>query len=360
VELDRQGDALSGQLLLIEPGLGTTRARILGTWTDKEGIEAEIDQFTAEFSVAIQLPQKGRLQGTLDAAGSVISGQWQTDAGTGGRFVLVYGPKIDPALPAQAATKGEVQPPQPVSASLGPLVTTTLTLGTVRLDRDALANLVEVLRNGLSVENPAINVSHQGHEMIHLGMQSLDREPSLPVIVETVIISASEPTNNTGNRTVVVRLTKDGPNTIFVSGYDQVWVEGKARQVELFLSNHMSRFAGFWRKYGNNANGVLFLILLGLLPSVPSLRDRFVVLAASFLLLVVMRLSWAKIAHSRIYLQEKLVPFHLKYSDWILTPLAVLLSGLIALLIARYIHPSEPQGAPTPTPVHSQIPPPSR
>jgi hypothetical protein len=207
------------------------------------------------------------------------------------------------------------------------------------LDQSDLANLVEVVRNGTSVEKPAINISHNGREYIHLGIQSLENEPSLPAAVETVIISASEPASNTGTRTVVVRLTQNGPNTVYVSGHDRVWVEGKARQVELFLSNYKSKLVGFWRKYGNNANAVIFLVLLGLLPSVPSLFNRFVVLAAVFLLLVVLRLSWAKIAHTRIYLKEKLVPFYIKYADWILTPLAILLSGIIALLIARYIHP---------------------
>jgi hypothetical protein len=261
---------------------------------------------------------------------------------------------------AQPAPKAEVQTPQAEPVPVTPLLTTTLSLGAVRLDRSDLANLVEVIKNGMSIENPAINLSHHGRESIHLGMQSLEKEPSLPAIVETVIINASEPTYRSGDRTVVVRLIKDGPNTIFVSGHDAVWVEGKARQVEYFLSNHKSKLAGFWRKYGNNANSILFLLLLGLLPSIPSLRDRLVVTIAAFILLLVFRLSWTNISHTRIYLEERLVPFHLKYSDWILTPLAVVLSGVIALLIARYIHPEESRTPPTSSTIHSTIPSPSK
>lgn len=325
---------------MIEPGLGTTRARVLGSWTDTQGIDAEMDQFTAEFSVAVQLPNKGRLRGSLDDTGLVMTGEWATDLNSEGRFVLVHGPKIDPALQEPPVQTREVQTPEPEAMQNSPLLTTTLFAGTVRLGRPDLGRLVEVVRNGMSVEDPAINLSHNGREYIHLGMQSLEAEASLPAIVETIIISASEPASKTGNRTVVVRLTKEGPNSIFVSGYDRVWVEGKASQVDLFLSSRKSRFAGFWRKYGNNANGVLFLILLGLLPSVPSLPNRIIVVFAAFLLLIVLRLSWAKIAHTRIFLQEGLVPFYIKYAEWILTPLAALLSGIIALLIARYIHPA--------------------
>ena len=183
VELDRQGETLSGRLLLIEPGLGTTRARITGTWTDKGGIAGRLDQFTTEFSVATQLPKDGAIKGVLDPSGLVIDGEWNTDAGTGGKFVMVYGPKIDPALPAQVPAKVELQAPEAKPVLLGPLITTTLTLGTVRLDRDDLAGLVDAVNNGMAVENPAINASHRGREYIHLGMQSLNSDLSLPAVV---------------------------------------------------------------------------------------------------------------------------------------------------------------------------------
>jgi hypothetical protein len=338
VELQRNGNALIGSFLLMEPGLGTTRAKIVGSWSDDNCIDVGLEQFTSEYSVPMVLPKEGRLHGLFDPSMTVIEGDWQTDAGTSGRFVLVCGPKINPQL----TSPNEPKPPAPSiplpQQPAGPLVTTTINLGAVRLDQDGLANLARIITEGTAIDQPAINACHRGREYIHLGVVSLLNEPSLPGFVDTIIISASEPALQLGQQTVVVRLMQSGPNTVFVSGYNRIWVEGKVRQIEVFLQNYESKIIGFWRKHGGNANGIVFLALLGILPSIPSLFNRFKIIIVVFAFLQGLRLTWTKVVHTRVFLHKELVPFHTKYAEWILTPLAVLSTGIVGYLIQRYVH----------------------
>ncbi|MGA7525432.1 MAG: hypothetical protein WBW84_23480 [Acidobacteriaceae bacterium] len=221
-----------------------------------------------------------------------------------------------------------------------PLITNTVNLGAVRLDQEGLRNLAQVVREGTAIDQVAINATHRGREYIHVGVDSLLGDPALPGFVNTVIVAANEQVVNRGHRVVTVRLMKDGPNTIYVSGYDRIWVEGKARQVDVFLGNYRSKIVGFWRKYGNNANGLIFLAMLAVLPSIPSLINRIKVIAAVFALLIVLRLNWTKAVNTRVFLHKEMVPAHIKYAEWILAFLSVIVSGFIAFLIQRYVHPA--------------------
>jgi uncharacterized membrane protein YwaF len=115
-------------------------------------------------------------------------------------------------------------------------------------------------------------------------------------------------------------------------------VEGKARQIEVFLENYRSKFVGFWRKYGTNVNGAVFLALLAVLPSIPSLANRFKVIAVVFVLLIVMKLSWTKAVNTRVYLHSEMIPFHVRYAEWILAAMSIVFSAAVAFLVQRYVH----------------------
>jgi hypothetical protein len=125
---------------------------------------------------------------------------------------------------------------------------------------------------------------------------------------------------------------------VYVSGYDRIWVEGKAKQIEVVLMDYQNRMIGFWRKYGINANAIVFLALVGILPSVSSIVDRLKVIVVTFILLVVLKQSWTRAVNTRVFLHEKLVPFHIRYAEYIVTLIAAFISAIVALLIQRYVH----------------------
>ena len=66
-----------GQVTLIEAGLGTTRARVVGSWNDANAVEARLEQFTAEVAVPVMLPKSGTLKAKFDPATGAITGAWQ-------------------------------------------------------------------------------------------------------------------------------------------------------------------------------------------------------------------------------------------------------------------------------------------
>jgi hypothetical protein len=335
-QFEHKETSILGGITLIEPGMGATHARLSGTWDENHRIIAKLDQFTVDSGAPLVLPKVGELRGVYDPATSLIQGEWKTEAGTSGQFVAIAGLNSNQTLAAPTHPQQPL-PPQQQSPSIGPLVTTTLTVGTVRLDRDALANLARITTDGLNLPFPVVNAIHNGREYRHLGMESLLNEAALPGFAESVIVGADERAAGTGERQVFVRLMKDGPNTVFVAGYDRIWVEGKARQIELFLQNCESKIIGFWRNYGVNLNGVVFLALLCFLPGIPSIRNRFVVVAVVFVFLTILRLTWAKVVNTRVILNKEFVPWHIRNADWILTPLAVIFTGIVAYLIQRFV-----------------------
>jgi hypothetical protein len=338
VEFDRKGNILAGKFALLEPGLGTTRANINGQWSDDDRIVATLSQFTAETNVPVELPKDGQFVANFDLKTSSIHGEWRTASGTQGSFVLVVGTRVDTqfAVPTRDLA---LSSPNVTETPSGPLVSTTLNLGSVRLDKDGLTNLVEIITSGTAIENPAINATHRGREYIHIGIASLLKEAALPGYVDTIIIAVNEPISKVGTKTIVVRLVKDGQNTVFVSGYDRIWVEGKAQQIELLVGNYKNKIISFWRNHGGNANAIVFLVLLAILPSVPLIANRLKITVATYAMLVASRLTWTKAANTRVFLHDALVPVHIKYAEYIVTTLAIIGSGLVALLIQRYVHP---------------------
>jgi hypothetical protein len=355
-ELTRDGQQVNGAIVLFEPGIGQTRIRLSGQWNDANKITGRLDQFVGNFAVPVFLPQLGVMDGTYDPEQTLITGEWKTDAGTAGKLVLVkaegllqlpeFGPPQAPPQPQIAPPQTGGPPPQaeanqPVEIPPA-LVTMTKVLGSYRLDERALRNLEELVKGGTNIPIPAINAGVKGREFIHIGVDSLLADPSVPAILYDVRISASEPVVRKGNNTVTVTLKRNGPNTLYVSGYDRVWVEGKAAQIENFLHNHESKVAYYLRRYGGNLNQIIFLAMLAFLPSIHSLRDRLKVIVAVFLLLTSLLYSWRLAVNTKVFLREPKVAWYQKSAGFLLVILEVALTFFVAYLVHKYLSVSAP------------------
>src|ERR1019366_10711491 len=60
-EIVRQGNRIGGKIALFEPGLGQLQALLSGEWSDANKITATLHQFTGNYSVAVALPQTGKM-----------------------------------------------------------------------------------------------------------------------------------------------------------------------------------------------------------------------------------------------------------------------------------------------------------
>ena len=252
-EIIRQGDRIQGKITLFEPGLGQLHALLCGEWSVANSVTATLHQFTGSYNIPVTLPQTGKMEGTFDPTENVITGQWSTGAGTAGKFLLVKMESPQPMLTAPSGSPSlpPSSPSSETTAPIPPLVTKTLVLGSYRLDERAIRRLSDIVKNGTNVVQPAINASHAGSEHIHIGIDNLLADAAVAAVVYNMIISASEPSVKAGTSTVTLNLKKSNPSTLFVSGYNQVWVEGKAAQVTAFLEEYESRATYILRKYGS-------------------------------------------------------------------------------------------------------------
>jgi hypothetical protein len=346
MEMLRTGNHIEGRLCVMEPGLGQLNALFVGEWSADNGIRATLNQFTGAYSVPVTLPQTGRMEGTFDPAEGVMSGTWNTDAQTLGKFLLVKIEsqqqqivQMEPAAPA-AGTVPAVVPAAPIvqaNAAISPLITKTVVLGSYRLDEQAVRRLVDLVKRGTNVITPAINASHKGSEHIHIGVDSLLADPSVPAVVYNLIVAANEPIVKAGTNTVVVNLKKGDANTLFVSGYDRIWVEGKAAEVKEFLDEHQTKATYILRNYGQTLNSLIFLAMLAFLPSIPSLRHRVIVVAFVFALLLLLMYSWRLAANTKIFLREAKSAWYEKNAGWLLVLLEVGLGAWVGYLIQRFM-----------------------
>jgi hypothetical protein len=341
-EMTKDGNRLSGSFVLFEPGLGQLQAHLVGEWSDTGKVTATLDQFTATYSVPVTLPRTGALDGTFEPTEGVIAGQWNTDSPAAGKFLLVkveaQQPKhsvlpLGEATPAVApvASGGEAKPAVPA------FVTKTVVLGSYRLEEGDLRRLADLIRSGTNVLKSAINASHKGSEHIHIGVDSLLADASVPAVVYNVLVSANEPAVQVGTRTVTLNLKENDRNTLFVSGYDQVWVEGKAAQIEAFLQEHESKATHILRNYGSSLNGAIFLAMLAFLPSIPSLGKRLIVVAFVFGLLLLLMYSRRLAANTKVFLREAKFAWYERHAGWLLVLLEVGLSAYVGYLIKHFI-----------------------
>jgi hypothetical protein len=375
-EMTRDGTHVEGKILLFEPGFGQTNVRLTAEWNDANKIAGKLDQFTANLAVAAFLPQTGVMEGIFDPEEGLIHGEWKTDAGTIGKFVLVkvegqlqMPQSAQPLAPQPQPTQAQPPPPQqPQSGAAQPsqpppaLVTITKVLGSYRLDAQALRSLAELVKDGTNIPTAIVNGAVAGREFIHIGVASLLADHSVPDVIYDVRVVANEPIVHAGNNTVVVTLKRHEPNTLYVSGYDRVWVEGKAAQLEAFLQHHESKATHILRSYGSNLNGIIFLAMLAFLPSVPSLGDRLKVIGYVFILLTALKYSWRLAANTKVFLREPKFAWYQKNAGWLLVLLEVALSAWIAYLVQQYLRPAQdvkpqaPASSQTPSDVKPQLP----
>jgi hypothetical protein len=112
-EITKDENRFEAKLLVFEPGFGQTWLRLIGQWDDANKLTGQLDRFAANLAVAAFLPQSGVMEGTFDPNEGLIHGEWKTDAGTVGKFLLaqVQGQLQIPDLPGRADQQQVIPPP---------------------------------------------------------------------------------------------------------------------------------------------------------------------------------------------------------------------------------------------------------
>src|SRR5260370_28822215 len=185
-EFTREGDGVEGEIQLFEPGIGQTGIHFAGTWNSADKITGKVDRFTGNHVTPLVLPQSGEMESQYDSGQGIIVGEWKTDLGTNGKFVLAK--SESPQISAAPAGVQQYQPSQPPVLQFLPpqappaFETQTKVLSSYRLTVDALRRLAELVKSGTNVAIPVINAALDGREFIHIGVDSLLADASVPAI----------------------------------------------------------------------------------------------------------------------------------------------------------------------------------
>lgn len=331
----RESDGrITGELVFAEPGVGQYKANLAAAIVDANRFSGGLDSFTSQLDVT--LPHTGTVAAFWNTAENTIEGDWQTDAGNSGKFALI---KVRNQIAAAGSTPLAPLQASPAPTPTPPLVTKTLSLGSYRLDQEDLRRLVDIVRAGTNIAQPVLNATSDRKSFIHVGLDSLLADSNTPDVIYDLVISVNEPVAQRGTRSINVSFKKHAENLLFVSGYDRTWVEGKAAEIIQLLTGWESKTARLLRKYGPYVNSIIFLLLLAFLPSVRRIGQRLGIVALTVLLLFVLLQSWRTAVNSKIYVRAPKLSWYQRHANLGVTVAGAILSGLIAWLIAKYVHP---------------------
>ena len=297
-------------------------ARLRGAF-ENNSLRLEADNFVGPPDVV--LPETATLVAQLNVEYGYVEGTWSTSIGTTGRIVIFR------FLAAQV-------PPPPFA-----LFSKTIQFGPCRLDQQQIRTITELISQGVTTAPAGFNVMWNGRSAVKSGFDAVTADGNIPSVVNEMVVAVTDTVNNQVRRSVTIAFKKSDTNTIFVSGADNTWVEGKAAETVGFLSRHESRLWRFLKRWGSYLNAVIFLSLLAVLPSVPSMRGRAEVVIAAFLLLLTLQQFWRITPHAKLFVrQTKPGWYELNSGTLWISAITVILGAVIAYLLNRYL-PTPPQ-----------------
>jgi hypothetical protein len=144
---------------------------------------------------------------------------------------------------------------------------------------------------------------------------------------------------NLGLKSIYLYLKDKEQSTLVVNGTEQIWVDGKVEQIKRTLGSAEVKAVKYVRKYGPELNGIIFLALLAFLPSVDSVFHRIQIVIVTFLLLLSLLYAWRLPSNTKVFIREPKPSWWQKHGSAFLLGFAnVLLGGVIAFLIKKYVH----------------------
>jgi len=232
---------------------------------------------------------------TFDKITSIhVSGRWKTSTGHAGTLQLVR----SDTKPISQQSSTEPQKPIEIVAREGKLSS----LRVYRKELELIVNKIKALVGGTNdvVVAATIDDKKQIKQLSHDFFARND----LPQFITSINLSLNDGKQPIA-KVIVVNLHDQGDSTFFVQSDDTLWVSGSFSELDGLFRRYTSPAFTFVHKYGLNANFLLLLAVVALLPEVP-LLSRFVVLAALLLVVVLLMQVHKAVTSTRIYLAPEL------------------------------------------------------
>ncbi|MFQ5895277.1 MAG: hypothetical protein ACE5JJ_05615 [Nitrospinota bacterium] len=316
VDLQQDGDRLRGNVRLEDIHLGHTRASLEGT-ISQGMLLLQLSNFEGPQE---QHPQIGTIRAQVGASGQVISGEWQTDLGTQGTATLqryVRSPQVQQQAPLGFLTK-------------------TRQLRAYKLDRQSLATILGEAMSDTHVLVPTFAYEVGGRTVTNIGIEQFAR--NLPrEVLNDLTITISEPAVGAGYRVVTLNFKKYDANTALVMAESPLWVEGKIAQIEDVLRTYELRWNFFYRRYANELNALIFLLMLIILPSIESIPNRAIFVGLIVLILWALVLVYRRVfPMTVIHTQDAPLSWWQKHGDKIIGGFASAVASAIVVAIVRF------------------------
>jgi hypothetical protein len=183
-----------------------------------------------------------------------LHGRWTAELGTGGVLTLeryLMPSQLKGGAPEQAATA----PTRIYNANRD--------VGTVRLGREDLRRLVNVVQHDFTVSRAVVTYTPKGGSQRTEFASTLLGDSSITDTLESVTINIQEAEPNNINRGVTVELSAVSGSTVRTYGSVESWVVGKAATVGAEVSRRERTLATSYKRRGVNVIGVI-LVLVGI------------------------------------------------------------------------------------------------
>jgi hypothetical protein len=314
VKFEGEDAALTGSLHFNDTDLGVVVYSVTGSFDGKQLTftgQPQAEGEHAPLTATATLNPKGNLEG-----------QWQTDQGTAGVFVLF------PQQQGQAAEPTTDAPPEQ-------LHTGRHQFGAIQVDRDEITKLAEDIQREFKNAKLVVTVVAGTEQSRFLSdFKALSFNEDKATILK---LFASEPEGTGVNRVISVEF---GPqiNSAMTQGADEAWVLGMLERLKRSLRPFERSYATNIKRIGFGFTQILMLAAIVYLPSLVDLRDRTIFMIG--VLAIIFGVNWL---HSRylpmaaIYLRKRPQGMLSRLAPSVLSWLIALTAGAAATLLAGYL-----------------------
>ncbi|MES0186057.1 hypothetical protein NKK48_15310 [Mesorhizobium sp. C386A] len=260
-------------------------------------------------------PIKGK--GDLNSKGS-ISGDWESELGTAGTFVLHPHDPTDPV--SLIETTNELAET---------IHTENRTLGSIRLYRADFEEMVAAVRKDFKAGQLFVTFSDRKTKRTMTVEQFMEASKNLSTITY-LRLNVQERESPNINRIAMVELDSSGENAILVQGGQESWARGEADFLKSIAERGLTRTITSIKKFGLNINGLMFVIGLAALPDL-TFGKRLLFLAILFtIMVVIMDLHKAFVSNALIFMNEERPRTLRIYSEQVVSVIIATLAGTLA------------------------------
>lgn len=322
VEFAGEDDGLTGTLRFNDTAYGLVVYTISGQFDGSELILAGEPPAPEADGVPLgKLTASARLR-----PNGSMEGEWETDQGTAGTFVLFPHERNDGIAPNTAT------PPQ--------LHTARYYFGAIEINREQIIAAAEELRKDFTRGTVVITFSGETEQS-----RFLDDFKSLNISAKrlnVIKIVAQEPEVSGINRVASIHF---GPqfNELMTQSANEAWALGKLETLKRELRQFERTYAtNIKRLMGIGINELLLAWAIVYMPSLSNLRERIVFMAATLgLIWIVNRIHAKYLPHAAIYVTTKptglfaLIGPHVV--SWVISATAAIVAALISIYLQEWL-----------------------